>query len=582
MVTKAPIKEPETQLQVENQKPIIESYLACTDMGNGERLIQKYGSILRYSYQASKWFHWLGTHWQQDNSGHIEYLSKETMKSIHGEAEVADDKERRIELSKWAITCENGYHLELMAKRAQSEFGIPIQESELDRDLMLFNCLNGTINLETGKLQEHNASDLITTCVPINYDKNDKCPLWLDFLGFVTAGDKDLQGFLQRAVGYSLTGNTKSQVIFLLYGLGENGKSTFTMTIRKLMAGYGERLNAEDLMIKDKGNGGPKEGIANLKNKRYIIGSELQDGRKLDTSLVKDMTGGETIKARRLYEHDVEFTPTFKLWLYGNHKPIITDSTISIWRRMKQIPFVVSIPKEKRDDDLQLKLEAELPGILAWAVEGCLEWQKHGLNEPSAVTTATAQYRQDQDILGDFLEDCCIIEFLANVQKTELKAEYLNWCQTNGVDPVTQKIFKARLIEKGINDGRINKTRYWTGLRLRNNDDDKSDKSDKTQNDLAIKVTGDNQLPKSILREATVEKFGVKGVTLVTPKAKRGKKEIVLSLKQPNNGKTSDILPDHPTKPCFACQGVDYWQTSDNRFLCEKCHPMPPGDKEKA
>ncbi len=211
-----------------------------------------------------------------------------------------------------------------------------------------------------------------------------------------------------------------------------------------------------------------------------MVGSELQDGRKLDVSLVKDMTGGETIKARRLYEHDVEFEPTHKLWLFGNHKPVITDTTLSIWRRVKLIPFTVTIPEKEIDPDLPSKLETELSGILAWAVKGCLDWQRYGLREPDAVTTATTSYRHEEDILGDFIEDCCILEPRGSISKSELKDLYSQWCQANSIEPVTQRTFKARLTERGITEGRAGKARLWKGIRLRTDaDSDKSDKRDR-------------------------------------------------------------------------------------------------------
>jgi putative DNA primase/helicase len=218
--------------------------------------------------------------------------------------------------------------------------------------------------------------------------------------------------------------------------------------------------------------GGPKESIANLKGKRYVVGSELQDGRRLDVSLVKDMTGGETIKARRLYEHDIEFPSTHKLWLFGNHKPVITDTTLSIWRRVKLIPFTVTIPDNEIDLDLPSKLEAELPGILAWAVTGCLDWQRYGLKEPDVVMTATAGYRHEQDILGDFIDDCCWLESGALIPKAELKDTYQAWCQQNSVEPVSQRTFRVRLIEKGITEYKgSGGQRLWRGIRQKTEQD---------------------------------------------------------------------------------------------------------------
>ena len=448
----------------------IETAQSTTDMGNAERLIKYYGDRLRYCYDSKRWLVWTGKAWEWDMGARIAAVAKATVRNIYHEAgNELDDKKRR-ELSDHARRSESDHRINAMIYLAQSELGIPLRINQLDCDPWLFNCLNGTIDLHTGKLLPHSKEDLITVLVPVEYQPGAKCARWFSFLERITDGNIELQTYLQRAVGCSLTGDIKNQVLFFLYGLGNNGKSTFTMVVRRLMAGYAERLDANDLMMKDgRNNGGPREGIANLINKRFVLGSEIQDGRKLDVSFVKDMTGGETIKARRLYEHEIEFMPTHKLWLYGNHKPIIADSTLSIWRRVKLIPFMVTIADNEVDPDLPTTLEGELPGILAWAVKGCLAWQQHGLNEPEAVTTATARYRHDQDILGDFIEDCCTLGPLSTVPKAELKEEYQKWCQDNGVEPVTQKTFKKRLEEKGIGDGHSSdgKTRIWRGIGLK-------------------------------------------------------------------------------------------------------------------
>ena len=534
-----------------------------TDMGNAERLAEHYGHVLRYCYERKCWLTWTGKVWEWDTGAKVTILAKLTVRNIYHEAGNEPDEKKRKELADHAKRSESDHRLNAMINLAQSEPGIPVKVTELDTDPWLFNCLNGTIGLRTGQLLPHRKEDLITVLVPVQYQPDAQCPRWLSFLDRVTGGDSDLAAYLQRAIGYSLTGDTRSQVIFLLYGLGNNGKSTFTMTIRKLMAGYAERLDADDLMVKDrKLGGGPKEGIANLRYKRYVVGSELQDGKRLDVSLVKDMTGGETVKGRRLYEHEVEFMPTFKLWLYGNHKPIIADSTLSIWRRVKQIPFNVIIPDTEIDPDLPSKLEVELPGILAWAVKGCLDWQQYRLIEPEAVATATASYRHEQDILGDFLEDCCILEPLATIPKSDLKEEYQRWCQDNSVEPVTQRIFRARLVEKGIGEGRIGKARYWRAIRPRTDADGDflGDKSDKTFDDLRSKVTKGNQFP---VKSPYIEK------------QKDFMAELVINV----TNVTDDDIPGYPTEPCW-CGCSDYWLTPWREWVCSRCHPKPEQERD--
>ena len=300
----------------------------------------------------------------------------------------------------------------------------------------------------------------------------------MQFLDQVTGNDKDLQSYLQRAVGYSLTADTRTQVLFFLYGLGNNGKSTFVTTIRKMLGQYAVRAGTDTFLIKDKNQSGPKESLANLNGKRFVSASELEDGRSLAVSLIKDLTGGESITADRKYEHAFEFQPTFKIWLSGNHKPVIKDTTLSIWRRVKLIPFTQTISPENIEEGLSTFLEREYSGILAWAVRGCLDWQVKGLQEPTAVIGATAIYRHDSDILADFIEDRCIIEVQSNIVKADLRKEYESWADENHYDKITQRTFKARLIEKGITEARSGNqgTRIWWGIRLIE-DADKTDKS---------------------------------------------------------------------------------------------------------
>jgi putative DNA primase/helicase len=327
-----------------------------TDFGNAERLISKYGDILRYSYERRNWLVWKGTHWQWDMVGDIEKYAKLTVRGIYTEAQEEENDEIRKSIIAHAQKSESGARISAMINLAQSEKGIPVLSAALDSDPWKFNVFNGTINIKTGELQKHRPEDLITVMVPINYDPEATCPIWLNFLNKVMNGDEGLIQYLQAVVGYSLTGDISQQILFFLYGLGSNGKSTFITTIRKLMGNYGERTNTELFLTKEKGAGGPREGLANLKGKRFVAASEIEDGKRLAVSLIKDLTGGESIKADRKYEHEIEYTPTYKIWLTGNHKPGITDSTLSTWRRMKLIPFTVTISSKEADPLLSQKL----------------------------------------------------------------------------------------------------------------------------------------------------------------------------------------------------------------------------------
>jgi putative DNA primase/helicase len=531
-----------------------------TDLGNAERMVKYHGDILHYCYECKRWLVWNDRVWEWDIGDKVTAIAKLTVRNIYREAGNEPDEKKRKQLAEHARQSESAHRINAMINLAESEPRIPVKLNELDANPWLFNCANGTIDLKTGQLLSPRREDLLTIIVPVEYQPDAQCPRWLTFLDRVIDGNVELQGYLQRAVGYSLTGNTKNQVLFFLYGLGNNGKSTFTTTIRKLMGGYGERVNPDLFMVRDKNTGGPKEGLANLKGKRYVLASELEEGKRLTVSLLKDMTGGETIKADRKYEHEIEYQPTHKLWLVSNHKPVITDTTLSIWRRVKLIPFTVTIPDNQIDPDLPSKLETELPGILGWAVRGCLDWQQHGLQEPHIVTSATATYRHEQDVLGDFIEDCCILEALASIPKVDLKGEYERWCENNNSDPVSQRTFRARLIEKGITDSRTGGKRYWRGIRLRTDADNdvSGDKSDKTSGGLASEVTRVTEKSVKFLYKEKQKKFMENPVTVVTDV-------------------TNNDVPDPLIPPCSNCGSSDYWLTDWNEWLCSRCHPKPKG-----
>ncbi len=520
-----------------------------TDLGNGERLATRCQGVIRYCWDNNQWLVWAGKVWEWDTSGRIKALAKQTARAIYNEAAEAGSHDDAEKVAKHAHQSEGEARLSAMVSLAQSENGIPIKLSELNANQWLLNCLNGTIDLKTGNLLPHNPTDLITLEVPTEYHPDADCPNWHSFLDMATTGDKGLQVYLKKAIGYSLTGNTGTQVIFMLYGLGSNGKSTFCNTIRTLFDGYAARLDAEDLMLAERNNRGqPKEGLADIQGKRFVVGSELQDGRQLNTSLVKDISGQDAIKARRLYAHEVEFVPTCKLWLYGNHKPTVKDTTISIWRRIKLIPFTATIEDSERIDDYAEKyLLPELPGILAWAVSGCLSWQQEGLKDTEAVKSATAGYRADEDTLGDFIGDCCIIENAATIAKKEVKELYQKWCEDNKEIPITQKNFKARLTEKGVTDGISSdgKKRVWKGIRVRT-PLDISDISDKTPKNQAQSDKTTPILPRlSLVNSTRIESY-------------RENQSVLSVLSE-----TPTELPD-----CPACGKNEWTVTPSGEFQC--------------
>ncbi len=530
-----------------------------TDAGNAEYFTEQYGNILRYDHQRGRWLQWHTHCWRPENDGNIMRLALRAARSRYKEAVNVADLELRERISKWAIQSEQRFRLEACIAIASNLKPIADSGEHWDADGCLFCVKNGVIDLHTGSLRPGKPDDMITMQSPVTFEPEAKAPRWTQFIKEVSNGDSELEIYLQRGVGYSLTAETKAQLWFFLYGLGTNGKTTFTMTIRRLMGDYGVRIDSEDLMIRDKKSRGsnPKEGVADTRGKRYAVASEVQDGKKLDIGLLKDMSGQDSIKARRLYEHELEFIPTHKLWMFGNHKPIITDTTHAAWRRLKLIPFIYTVPDGVLDLDLQSKMEDELPGILNWAITGCLEWRRENFNEPGVVTDAVAAYRHDSDILADFLEDCCIFEHMATVSKSELKATYENWCKENGQDPVTRNTFKNRLMEKGIGEQRSSdgNIRLWVGIREKTKDGDGQipDISDKTLKGFETNLT---KLPE----------FPTK-----SPREERKSYSLQETDKTFVSNAPAGDMPPYPDKPCPKCGSE--WTLNENgtNYICSEC-----------
>lgn len=345
-----------------------------SELGNAERLVARHGKDIRYCHEWNKWLIWTGTHWQIDLTGEVERRAKETIRAIYSEVAETEDEEKRAALAKHAAKSETNRAISAMVELAKSEPGIPVLSDQLDSDIWLLNCKNGTLDLRTGELRPHNRKDYITRIIPTEYNPYADFEEWAKFLHRIMNDNAELISFLQRAVGYSLTGSTREQCLFMLYGCGANGKTTFLEAISDVLAGYAQRTPTDTLLAKD--TSGISNDIARLKGARFVVASEVEEGKRMAESLVKQMTGGEKMTARFMRAEYFEFMPHFKLWVGTNHKPVIRGTDQAIWRRIKLIPFNVTIPPEERDKNLLNKLRREMPGILNWAVMGCMDWQK--------------------------------------------------------------------------------------------------------------------------------------------------------------------------------------------------------------
>ena len=286
-------------------------------------------------------------------------------------------------------------------------------------------------------------------------------------LSRIMDGNEQLIDFLQRAVGYALTGETSEQCLFIFWGGGANGKSTFLQAMSHVLGDYSMSTPTETLLVKRRG--AIPNDVARLKGARFVVACEADAENRLAESLIKQMTGGDTISARFLHQEWFDFEPTHKVFFGTNHKPVIKGTDYAIWRRIRLVPFEITIPEDERDKSLPEKLKAEAAGILAWAVQGCLNWQQNGLGAPEEVKAATDSYREEMDMLGEFLKDRCRqSQLMARVSSKDLYEAYTAWCQDNGQEPVGQRAFVSALKEKGFKRSRIGNggVRGWIGVEL--------------------------------------------------------------------------------------------------------------------
>jgi len=435
-----------------------------TDLGNAERLIDQHGRDLRYCATWKKWLIWDGQRWRADDTNAVISHASRTVRSIYAEATSQADPEHRKALSKFAARSEGAKSIENMVTLARPMQAV--RHEDLDTNPWLLNVSNGTIDLRNGKLRPHRREDLITKLAPVEFDPRAKCPTWMRFLQRITSGRRQLLSFLCRAVGYALTGDVSEQVVFFLHGSGANGKTTFATTLQHLLGDYAQQAAPELLVAKSHATHPTDQ--ADLFGCRLAVCSEMEQNRALNEVLTKQLTGGDRIKARRMREDFWEFEPTHKIFLITNHKPNVRGTDHAIWRRIRLIPFTVTIPKNEQDPKLPRKLRQELPGILAWAVRGCLEWRRFRLREPKEVREATATYQNEMDVVRRYVEECCIEEKTSFVVASEIYAAYLSWSQLNGEESVRRTGFGARLDELGFKAAKGAKgVRLWRGIRLR-------------------------------------------------------------------------------------------------------------------
>lgn len=438
-----------------------------TDLGNARRFVAIHGGDIRYCYPWTKWFVWDGKRWKLDDRGEVFLRAKNTVMFIYHEAAKTKDESQRKDLAKHGLRSEAESRIEAMIGLAKSEPGIPILPDEVDKDLWLLNVANGTLNLKSGELLPHKREHLLTKISPVEYRPETPCPFWLEHLNKIFQGNVGLISFLQVALGYSLTGITDERVMLLCYGKGANGKTTTIEIFADILGDYAVRTPTESILIKREST--IPNDLAALKGARFVYCSETEEGRRLAESLIKDLTGGDKISARFMRGEWFSFRPEFKLWLSTNHRPVIRGTDDAIWARLRLLPFNFQFPEEERIPRSKIweRITPELPGILAWAVQGLKDWRQFGLFQPDEVRESLRGYRAEMDVLGKFLEEKCFIKKRAEVTVKELYSAYAEWCEETGERGVNQRLFSVRLGEKGFQNQRTRAGYVWIGIGLK-------------------------------------------------------------------------------------------------------------------
>ncbi len=474
---------------------LIASSPRCTDAGNADTFHVRHGAGFRYVLGWDRWVAWNGQRWEMDGadgrvmqaallSAREDYAAtkvqivtldeEQRVASLEDKKDLVDEIEVKLkwqrQLLKWHEQTHNVSRLNACRTLLQSS--LTVDHLLLDTHPWLLNCQNGTVDLRTGKLRDFNRDDLLTQIAPVDYDPDATCPVWDAFLESSLGGDGSMVNYLQRLIGYAITGLTQEHVLLFFWGGGNNGKSTFFTALLNALGDDYCCATPPDLLFMPRGAGAPHPTeIASLYGKRMAACAEIGEGQRLDEAKVKRLTGGDPIRCRRMNEDWWTFTPTHTIFMGGQHKPAISGTDFGIWRRVRLIPWKIQIAAADVDKALPQKLAAERAGILAWCVRGCREWQRIGFADPASVSEATAEYRHESDVLGQFLQDLTVQGPDCRVSMRTLRERYESWCKDQGFEMLGGKRFNDRLREMGgvkctVREGSMVRD-GWRGLRIK-------------------------------------------------------------------------------------------------------------------
>lgn len=463
--------QPEVEIKpVEQRVPCLINF-PKSDAGNAERFHALHGENVRHVAESGQWLLWNGVRWQPDNTGAVTRMFIKTMRLMAQQAVAMDNAQDAQALTTFALRSTNRDKIKSGLALAKDIEGVTVSVSDLDADPWLVGTPDGVVDLRSGGPVIPRRDFLLTKSIGTSYDANAECPTWISFLQDVTDNDSELMTYLQTAVGYSLTGLCKEQCMFFLYGTGMNGKGVFSETIKSLSGDYGQTA-PETLFTRDKNTNATND-VARLAGCRLAIASELDEGSSFAESRIKALTGSDTITARFLHREFFDFRPSHKFWISGNHKPNVRGTDHGIWRRLRLVPFVIRIPDEKKDPDLADKLLTELPGILNWTISGCLLWQRQGLVTPECVRLATDNYRREEDVIGQFLEDCTQEEVDARTLTVSVYQAYDRWCEREGIQQkyrLSARKLNRKIEEHGHHRDKTNGQCIWQTFILSDDD----------------------------------------------------------------------------------------------------------------
>lgn len=441
------------------------------DTGNAERFVDMFGENIRYNFDNKCWYVWNGNTWQKDSKQLVKCYADLMIEKMKEEAMHEPDTKIADALWKNVKHMSSNSGKEAMLKEAQHISIIPTQNADYDKDPYLLNCKNGVVDLKTGRILPHERKYMLSRNTGIDCDLSGEPELWIDTLSGIFQKSLDMVDYIQKALGYSVTGDTKEQCFFQCWGNGSNGKSIFFGVLYNVLGTYSLNAQVDSILTRSKGNSGnASPDLARMDGARFVRTNEPNEGARFNEGLVKQLTGGDdTITARFLYGQDFEFVPIFKLWIACNYKIVVRGTDKGIWRRMRLIPFNANFEGANDDKERREKLRAEYPKILGWIVRGCLKWQKEGLEPPTEVRLATDEYKDEMDIVESWAKDCLNLKKNCREKGGDLYQSYERWAKQGNEYQMSKTKFGLELskkFEKTVMNGYV----YYCGVQLKSKD----------------------------------------------------------------------------------------------------------------